>query len=450
MSAVGSHKLQGTKMKFKLKNIVLGLLLILTSGLVITSTNQANAAENKPLFSIKPVMPDNQADSKSTFWNVVLNPGQKETLYVDVINSTDKELKLKTNVANASTNMNGQVQYTSPTSKGSSVNPEVDLTKNVQVAKDIVLKAKETKRVPVDIEMANKSFTGLASGGVAFFQDPSTIEKSKSDNKKSFGVENRFQYVATLVMRQHPGTTDLVKPTLTLDKVGAQIINGQTVIGSVYSNTQPGYLDNMFMTVDIKGKNNYDYSNMQMGMAPKTSFTLPIQTNGVTEDGTMMYQPLEAGTYKYHAVVYGRIDDNGQYQNIKTPDGKTRNYRYRWEFNKEFKITSSEANDLNKKNLFKPKEFNIWLWIAIGAGVLLLIALLAYLFSNRKKEVVVQNPETKKYLVQTDSNIAFSGDKASQATVYRNKKKAKQATKGFKNVSIIDYKDAMQKENNQA
>lgn len=396
-------------------------------------------------FFLKPVMPDNQASNDSNFWNIVLNPGEKQTLYVDVTNETDTELKLLTNVANASTNLNGQVQYTSPTSVGSTIQPQVDYTKYITVDKAITLKPKEVKHVAVQVQMPDKTFTGLATGGVAFYRDPATI-KDDSKQKQGFAIQNRYQYVSSLVMRQHTGTTDIIKPNLDLTKVEPAIVNGQTVINSTFVNDQSAYLDNMFTTASIKGKNEYSYTNMQMSMAPNSSFNLPVQTNGTTAKGTVMYQALEAGTYNMHVVVYGKVDDQGQYQNVKTPDGKTRNYRYRWEFNKTFTITAAKAGELNKKNLFKPKANNWWIWLIVAAVALILIGLFIFLFINRKKEVIVQHNESKKYLVQTDDNLAFDGETVDDATVFKNKRKAKQATKNFKNFIIIDYKEAKKAE----
>lgn len=421
------------------KKFTIYFWIIITTLIMLVPVVSASAATTAG-FHIKPNMPDNQADSTSSFWNIVLDPGQQQTLYVEVTNEGNKELTLNTHVANASTNLNGQIQYTSPRSDGSKITPEVDYTQYVKVAKTIVLKANESKQVPVEIKMPKKSFVGLATGGIAFYQDPKTIEKTISKNK-GFNIENRFQYVASLVMRQHTGTTDIVKPNLDLTKIEAASVNGQSVINTTFVNNRPAYLDNMFTTVTVKGENEYNYSNMQMSMAPNSSFNMPIQTNAISEKGTMLYQALVPGKYQAHVVVYGKIDENGQYQNVKTPDGKTRNYRYRWVFNKDFDITSEQASSLNNKNLFKPKSNNILLWGIVVVAIVLVIGLLIFLFTNRKKEVIVQHNETLKYLVQSDDNLAFEGDEITKATVFRNKRKAKQVTKNFKNVKIIEYKN---------
>jgi|GEM_PF-5812942 len=384
-------------------------------------------------FRVSPGIPSNQMNSNKSSWDILLNPGETQTLYVEITNDTDKELKLKTDVANATTNLRGQVQYSKATSAGSKVNPKVDYTKNVKIDSDIKVGPKATVKVPVEVTMINESFKGLAAGGVSFYQDPATIE-TKPTEKKGMTIKNQYKYILTLIMRQH-GQEDIVPPSLTLNKVAAESQFGQTVVNATFENNQPAYLGDMFMTTNITGPQEIKYQDNQMMMAPNTTFKYPIPTTSQATN----YQPIKAGDYKMNVVVYGRIDPEGKYKNIKTPDGKTQNYRYRWEFNESFKITGSEAAKLNNENAFNPNpnRMSPWIWALALIPILLLIALWV-LF--RKNEVIVQDSKTHQYLVSTDKGLVFEGQTVSEAMIFRNKRKAKQAVKHFENFIIIELK----------
>ncbi|MGX7239219.1 LPXTG cell wall anchor domain-containing protein, partial [Enterococcus phoeniculicola] len=70
----------------------------------------------------------------------------------------------------------------------------------------------------------------------------------------------------------------------------------------------------------------------------------------------------------------------------KDEEGNTVRYLYKWTFEKEFEIKKEVADKLNAKDVSIEKEDFPWLYVIIGALILLIAILLLILFLKRKKD----------------------------------------------------------------
>jgi hypothetical protein len=162
-------------------------------------------------------------------------------------------------------------------------------------------------------------------------------------------------------------------------------VNVRNVINANLANGQMGFLKNMNVDATIKGVSDtsltYSYINQHMAMAPNSNFNLPIpvSTGSGTKssNGTIDYsQPLKAGKYHLHMVVYGQKDAAGQY--TTTLDGKKQAYDYRWIFDRDFTITAAAAQKLNAKDVtINHNPGPNWLLII---GIIIIILALLILF----------------------------------------------------------------------
>ena len=103
------------------------------------------AFANQFNFSVKAILPENQA-SKASYFDILMAPGQEQTLSVELSNSTDKTVTVEQGLASATTNLNGVVEY-SP----NKIKPDASLKYNmkdyVKLDQEIVLAPKTTKTV---------------------------------------------------------------------------------------------------------------------------------------------------------------------------------------------------------------------------------------------------------------------------------------------------------------
>ncbi|MFJ7556985.1 DUF916 and DUF3324 domain-containing protein [Bacillus thuringiensis] len=316
---------------------------LLAVAICITVFNvKVEAAEMK--FAVTAVIPENQVDKNQTYFDLKMEPGQKQTLQVQMKNDTDKEVEVETYANTAITNNNGITDY-------SVVNPEFDTTlktpfsKIAKVQKETKIPAKSTVVVNVNIEMPTESYDGVILGGLYF------KEKEEEDKKKSEGVQikNKYAYAIGVVLRE---TDAEVKPDMKLNEVKPGQVNARNVVTANLQNIKPAMLKNLSVDAKVyteKGKDIlHETKKENLRMAPNSNFDYAISWDN---------KALEPGTYRLE---------------MKATDGDQK-----WEWTKKFTIEGKEAQKLNDTAVEAKKDYT--LYYIIG-GILLLVALLVLVF----------------------------------------------------------------------
>ncbi|MCL2676368.1 MAG: DUF916 and DUF3324 domain-containing protein [Streptococcaceae bacterium] len=370
----------------KLRNLIIVALSVL---LLIGGVQSAKADEIA--FSVDPNIPANQAEAGSGYFNLLMNPGQKQTVTVKLTNSTNKKVTVESSISSATTNINGLVEYSK-----NGLKPDSSLKYNIadyaKVPAETVLQPNTSTTVNIDVTMPSASFKGLIAGGITFKQKSS--ETDQKNNDQGFAIKNEYQYVVALLMRQDKGN---LAPDLKLNTVEANQVNSRNVINANLQNPAMSYLNNMNVDAKVTGITDkslsYSYANSAMQMAPNTNFNLPIPVSimGAIQNGQFS-KPIKAGRYHLDMTVYGQKDANGKYET--TVNNKPVKYDYKWTFGKDFEVTAQQAKDLNANDLTVQKD-NTWLYLLIAAGVLLLLALiLFFLLLRRRKKNAKEDAKT--------------------------------------------------------
>lgn len=202
---------------------------------------KANAAEMK--FAVNAVIPENQVDKNQTYFDLKMEPGQKQTLQVQMKNDTDKEVVVETHANTAITNSNGITDY-------SVIDPQLDSTlkipfsKIAKVQKETKIPAKSTITLDVNVEMPNESFDGVILGGLYFKEKENDKEKKSA---KEVQIENKYAYAIGVVLRE---TDAQVKPDMKLNEVKPGQVNARNVVTANLQNIKPAMLKNL--SVDAK------------------------------------------------------------------------------------------------------------------------------------------------------------------------------------------------------
>ncbi|PQC31517.1 cell surface protein [Enterococcus mundtii] len=365
--------------KFYLTMFVMVMTMVIGGNVV-----QANEFQ----FSMTPVLPENQAEEVSYF-DLLMTPGQKQTIHVLLDNSTDKVVTVEANVASATTNINGVVEY-SPSENEIDKTLKYDLADHVKMPKEVALQPNSQTDVAIEVTMPSETFDGVIAGGLTFKQKSSETDTSSTD-KKGVSLKNEFSYVEALLLQQ---TKTKVAPSLTLNHVAPSQVNARNVINANLQNSEMGYLNQMKVDATVT---NVDDPSMtftsvkeMMQMAPNTNFDYPIaiSNQGMLDSGNPS-QPMKAGTYHLVMDVYGQKDPSGEYvQTEKDAEGKDTDvhYAYKWHFEKDFTISAEKAKELNAKDVTIEKS-NTWLYFLIGGILLALLAFILFfiLWKRRKK-----------------------------------------------------------------
>ena len=345
--------------------------------LILSTFGGVSVKANEFRFSVDPVLPSNQANPKVGYYDLLLAPGQKQSITVKLSNQTNEMVAVDVSIASATTNINGVVEYIT-----NAIKPDISLRYNMKdYAKGpgrVEIPAKSIKNVQIEVTMPDSNFDGLIAGGITFKQDPSQLESTELDSD-GISIQNQYQFVVGLLMQQ---TDKVVPPVLNMNSVVPAQVNYRNVINANFQNSAMGFLRDMAVDAQVthKGQTDvlYKVQKDSMSMAPNSNFDFPMPLDG---------QRFQSGTYTYDTDVYGERNPKGAYVYGTDTEGNPQHYTYHWKFSKDFTISGEDASNLNASDVTLPRNKS-WLYWLIGAVILVLLLLLLFfiLWKRRKKD----------------------------------------------------------------
>lgn len=354
-------------MKFR-KTVM--LIVTLLSTLLVATPGLASEFN----FAVTPKPSENQIDKQKTYFDLLLAPNQEDTLTVDLRNDTDKEVVVEAQIASATTNDNGVVEYSENKIKNDGT-LKYNLKDYVEAPEEVTLKPQSAAEYKVKIHMPNEKFDGVNAGGITFKEKKSEQTNASSDkNDKGLAIKNEYSYVVALLMRQ---TTDNGDPDLKLQQVNPNQRNARNVIQGNLQNPNATYLNQLATKTIITKKGSSDalYTDEQseMQMAPNSNFNLSVPLKG---------ERLKAGKYTMKIEAYGQKEETGDFAFKAKGNQKEENYRYHWSLEKDFEIKADEAKKLNDSDVTIKKDYT---WVYLLIGLLLLILLILFFVWRKKK-----------------------------------------------------------------
>lgn len=314
----------------------------------------ASAAELN--FSVESILPDNQRDKKQTYFDLRMKPGQEQTVYVLLKNTTKKNVTVNIAVNEAKTNMNGTTQYdTNKIERDSTL--KYSLADIVTVEKKVVVKPNSEEKVPVKIKMPKEDIPGVILGGLSFQQKESEVDKEEQSEDQGLSIKNRFSYNLAMMLSTND---DEVQPELVLNDVKADLYNARTVILANIQNTQPMLMNQLEVKAHVtkKGESEqlFKKNTKEMQMAPNSNFDYTIPLEG---------KVIEAGDYTL------------------TMEAKSMGETWKWK--KDFTVTDEQSAKFAEKDVDVTEEDSSnWLWWVLGAVALLVIIGLIVFFLRKK------------------------------------------------------------------
>ena len=140
------------------------LLFIATIFTLGTVSKEVHANEFN--FSVNPVLPENQI-GESGYFNLQMSPGQSQTLTISLKNTTDKTVVVEEEIASATTNINGVVEY-SPNKIKADSTLKYNLVDYASIPKEVSLPPNSSQQVKVSVTMPKENFNGVIAGGITF------------------------------------------------------------------------------------------------------------------------------------------------------------------------------------------------------------------------------------------------------------------------------------------
>lgn len=329
----------------------LGVIIFLCTCLILGIPAQHAQAEETNSFSVKAILPDNQASSV-TYFDLQMSPKQKQTIIVELTNQSDEEITIEAVANTAVTNDMGYVDYSIPNTKPDKTlkYPFADIV--TESAKEVTLKPKETKPWTATIQMPADEYEGIILGGLHFQEKQDDNEKKKAE--EDVQIKNEYAYVIGVKLTEIPV---VVEPELELNDIQPTTKNYRNVVEFNLQNTKPTLVGGLSVDAKIYKKGDeevlHESKRTDLSMAPNSNFDYSVDWEN---------EKLKAGDYKLHVVA-------------KTADDK-------WEWTENFTISGDDAKKANDKALGLEKDYT-WMYIVGGVLLLLLIITATYFIGKR-------------------------------------------------------------------
>ena len=313
-------------------------------------------------FQVRPNLPDNQRQNDSTFFDLLVSPGQEQDLVIEITNRSENDIVVLVETITASTSRSGQINYTS---RG-----ELDETLKFSF-EDLVslpqshfeIPALSNIEVAINLKVPDEVFDGAILGSIRVLREATQEERDAS------GVlYNQFASV-TAVRLVHRENAEDIPVDFVLGDITAELVNYRASIIVPIRNTQPRIIKDATATARIYYRDSnmfiFEYHLDRLEFAPNSVFPFSF----VDEEG----YGIDAGNYTAEIDVEyaGEI----------------------WSFVQDFQITEEEAAIVNEGALNQHGQVRpgtgVPLWaivaIATGAAVFIAIILLIVVISRKSK-----------------------------------------------------------------
>ncbi|EAC9041728.1 DUF916 and DUF3324 domain-containing protein [Listeria monocytogenes] len=330
---------------------IFAIIFACTFAIICLPNQHAEAAESNS-FSVKAILPDNQV-SKATYFDLQMEPKQKQKLNVEITNQSKEKMTINCVANTAITNEMGYVDYSIPKTKPDETlkYPFADITELSD--SEITLEPNETKTWSVTIQMPEENYDGIILGGL-HFQEKKAEEKEKESSENDVQIKNEYAYVIGVKLTEK---ATVVKPELELNKIKPATRNYRNVVEMNLQNTKATLVGGLAVDAKIYKKGSekvlHESKRTDLSMAPNSNFNYSVDWEN---------QELKPGKYKLHLVAKNKDD--------------------KWEWTREFTISSDEAKKANEKALGLEKDYT---WMYIAGGLLLFILLIIATYSIGKR-----------------------------------------------------------------
>lgn len=301
-------------------------------------------ADQSAGFSVRPILGENQVNSEVGYFDLNLEPGESQTLSLELRNMSDEEVNLSISVHTAFTNVSGVVEYGSDADVPDDTLPFF-LADYIEGDGKITLSEGETKQVDLLLTLPeDKPFEGVIAAGIRVEE----IKDSEHLSEESMAIENTLSYVMGLVVSNK---REQLSPELDLLAVYADQLNFRNVFSAQIQNQSGTFVNQLEVIASIYNEDQterlYSTEASGMQMAPHSNFAFPISLNG---------ESFVPGTYVLHLQA-----NSGELE---------------WEWTRSFVVDDQTSKTFNRQDITIPSQTNYWLLVSIFLVILLLLVIL--------------------------------------------------------------------------
>ncbi|MGX6962886.1 DUF916 domain-containing protein [Vagococcus xieshaowenii] len=339
-------------MRKQLAIIVSIFFISMIGGLIVTPVN----AEEQPAFeyTVTPIFPENQTDKTLGYFDLLVQPGSKQQVMVEVSNSSKEEKKIKITPTTSGTTTSGTIDYSGKSLPHTDdlIASFSDITSQAQI---VTLKANEKKKVGFEIQVPDKEFSGVILGG---FYAQEVLKESNNESKKDgLQIENRFAIIIGCVLKNSDQAVEQafsLQP-VTVDNYGGYFSLNIPLVNEVARIMSDYQLDGSILNDKKEVIQTIDASSFSM--APQSIYNLPVQVDA---------QTFKPGKYQLKLTV------------------STKDKKNDWQLSSDFKIDAKKRQEVMKESIDTPAwyETNAVLY---GIIAILIVIVVVIAISKKRK-----------------------------------------------------------------
>lgn len=314
-------------------------------------------AEDEELnFYVQPEFPESQLEGNTSYFDLRLDPGQTETLVLQLSNIDSDVVTIQITAHTAYTNVHGVVEYGKDAEQPDNTLP-YSIDELIATPENITLEANESRTIELSLTMPDEAFEGMLAGGlrISEVKEDSNTEETAGEG---VAITNEFSYVIGVLVSNNRSS---IEAELDLMDVFADQLNYRNVISATLQNSTPTFINRLEVeaTVQKEGDTDvlYEANKEQMQMAPNSHFDFPISLDG---------DRFQSGDY-----VLTMVARSGEEE---------------WKWTQAFTIEGEKARALNRSDVTVDTSINWWMVISVTLTIVLLSTFVYKIVTKKEVE----------------------------------------------------------------
>lgn len=246
-------------------------------------------------YAVKAVLPENQMNENVSYFDLMVAPGQSQTLCVVIKNKQNEEIKVAVEANTAFSNSNGLIEYSYTDARDASL--KVDFAKIVVPVETVVtVPAGGEAIAEFLLTVPEEPFEGDMLGGFMFTK----LDQGNNAEGMGVSIQNIFQYVIGVRLRE---SDQAVTPAFELVGAEEDAVKTQSLLIHL-RNPQPIIASGMKLDVHIYPEDGseaaYTFEGGHIAMAPNSAMAYNLRLG--FED------KLESGAYRVSVTLRFKED----------------------------------------------------------------------------------------------------------------------------------------------
>ena len=256
--------------------IILSIFLTMTSMKSMGAESLASNSDSRTSFSIQAILPSNLEKENSNFFNLRMEPGQEQKIYVKVKNNTGEIIQIKTRVFTAFTNSDGFVDFQKKERKNGGLLPHID--ELVSTEPILELEPYEVVSAVFHIKMPEEPYNGVVAGALNFSRVLETEEKEEKEAEaekrevRDGAIKNIYSLMTGIFLHQGLEAT----PEIVVGDTKVELVNEKLEISTNFQNIKPAFAGTLNIQTQISCKKTKEvlFKDVREGMqmAPNSNF----------------------------------------------------------------------------------------------------------------------------------------------------------------------------------